>query len=135
MALEEGEGSALRPGRSLSPGKARYTFYRRMGGPQGWSGQVRKISHPTGIRTPNRPARSPSLYRLSYPVHINTTNHYLITSYATEKDINMCNISIGKNNYNKLYTVLSCLGVFTFCTCCILICLVCIAASFKLSCV
>ena len=33
------------------------------------------------------------------------------------------------------YTVLSYLGVFTFCTCCILICLVCIVASFKLSCV
>ena len=41
-----------------------------------------------------------------------------------------------KNNYNKLYTVLPCLGVFTFCTCCkILICLVCIVASFKLCCV
>jgi len=41
-----------------------------------------------------------------------------------------------KNNYNKLYTVLSYLGVFTFCTCCkILICLVCFVASFKLSCV
>jgi len=37
--------------------------------------------------------------------------------------------------YKKLYTVLSCLGVFTFCTCCILTCLVCIVASFKLSCV
>ena len=42
---------------------------------------------------------------------------------------------IGKNNNNKLYTVLSCWGVFTFCTCCILICLVCVVASFKLSCV
>ena len=40
-----------------------------------------------------------------------------------------------KNNYKKLYTVLSYLGVFTFCTCCILICLVCTVASFKLSCV
>ena len=40
-----------------------------------------------------------------------------------------------KTNYNKLYTVLSCLGVFTFCTCCIVICLACIVASFKLSCV
>ena len=35
----------------------------------------------------------------------------------------------------KLYTVLSCLRAFTFCTCCILICLVCFVASFKLSCV
>jgi len=40
------------------------------------------------------------------------------------------------NGHNKLYTVLSCLGVFTFCTCCkILICLLCIVASFKLTCV
>ena len=32
----------------------------------------------------------------------------------------------------KPYTVLSCLGIFTFCTCCkILICLVCFVASFK----
>jgi hypothetical protein len=30
---------------------------------------VRKISPPTGIRSPDRPARSQSLYRLSYPVH------------------------------------------------------------------
>ena len=27
-----------------------------------------------------------------------------------------------QSNYKKLYTVLSYLGVFTFCTCCILIC-------------
>ena len=33
-------------------------------------------------------------------------------------------LMIVKNNYKKLYTVLSGLGVFTFCTCCILICLV-----------
>ena len=41
---------------------------------------------------------------------------------------------IVKKNYKKLYTVLSCLGVFTFCTCGkILICLVCFVACFKLS--
>ena len=40
-----------------------------------------------------------------------------------------------KKNYKKLYTVLSYLGVFTFFTCCILICLMCIVVSFKLSCV
>jgi len=46
-------------------------------------------------------------------------------------------LMIGKiTNHNKLYTVLSWLGVFTFCACCkILICIVCIVASFKLSCV
>jgi len=42
-------------------------------------------------------------------------------------------MSVKKNHHKKLYTVLSYLGVFTFCTCCkILICLVCIVASFVL---
>ena len=36
-------------------------------GPQGRSGRVRKISPHTGIRSPDRPSRSESLYRLSYP--------------------------------------------------------------------
>jgi len=40
---------------------------------------------------------------------------------------------VKKNNYKKLYTGLSCLGVFTFCPCCILICLGCFIPSFKLS--
>jgi hypothetical protein len=44
-----GEGSASRPGRSLPPGKTRYSLYRRLGGPQGWCGQVRKISPPPGF--------------------------------------------------------------------------------------
>ena len=66
MALEGGEGSASHSGRSLSPGKTWYLLHRRLGGPQGRSGQVRKISPPTGIRSPARPSRSQSLYRLSY---------------------------------------------------------------------
>jgi len=45
-ALEGGEGSASRPGRSLPPGKSRYPLYRRLGGHKGRSGQVRKISPP-----------------------------------------------------------------------------------------
>ena len=44
-----GEGSASRPGRSLPPGKTRYPLYRRLGGPQGRSGQMRKISPPPGF--------------------------------------------------------------------------------------
>jgi len=44
-----GEWSASRPGRSLPPGKTRYPLYRRLGGPQGRSGQVRKISPPPGF--------------------------------------------------------------------------------------
>ena len=52
---------------ALPPGKTRYPLYRRLGGPQGLSGQVRKISPTTGIRSPDRPARSESLYRLRHP--------------------------------------------------------------------
>ena len=37
-ALVGGEWSAARPGRILPPGKTRYPFYRRLGGPQGRSG-------------------------------------------------------------------------------------------------
>ena len=46
----------------FTPGKTRYPLYRRLGGPQGRPGQVRKISPPTGIRSPNRPSRRQSLY-------------------------------------------------------------------------
>ena len=42
-------GSASRPGYSLPPGKTRYPLYRMLGGPQGRSGQVRKISPPPGL--------------------------------------------------------------------------------------
>ena len=34
---------------TLPLGKTRYPLYRRVGGPQGWSGQVRKISPPPGF--------------------------------------------------------------------------------------
>ena len=44
--IEGGEGSMSSPGRYLPPGKSRYPLYRRMGGPQVRSGQVRKISPP-----------------------------------------------------------------------------------------
>ena len=44
-----GEGSGSRPGRSLHPGKTWYPLYRRLGGPQGQSGQVRNISLPPGF--------------------------------------------------------------------------------------
>ena len=67
-ALEGGEWSAARPDRTLLPGKARYTFYRRPGGPQGRSGRAGKSRHHRDS-IPDRPARSESLYRLSYRTH------------------------------------------------------------------
>ena len=39
-----------RPGRTLPPGKTRYPFYRRLGGPQGRSGRAENLVR-TGIRS------------------------------------------------------------------------------------
>ena len=51
-----GEGSVSRPSRSLPPGKSRYPLYRRLGGPQGRSGQVWKISPPHQDLIPRMPS-------------------------------------------------------------------------------
>jgi len=67
-ALEGGEWSAARPDRTLPPGKTRYTFYRRLGGPQGRCGRAENLV-PTGIRSRTVQPVAQSLYRLSYPVH------------------------------------------------------------------
>ena len=56
-ALEGGEWSAARTGRTLPPGKARYPSYKRLGGPQGRSGRAENFVL-SGIRFPDRPARS-----------------------------------------------------------------------------
>jgi len=50
VALDGGEWSAARPGRTLPPGKTRYAFYRRLGGPQGRYGRAENLV-PTGIRS------------------------------------------------------------------------------------
>jgi len=65
-----GWGVSVTPRLLLTPGKTRYPLYRKLGGPQGRSGQVRENLAPTGIRSPDRPARSQSLHRLRYPAHM-----------------------------------------------------------------
>jgi hypothetical protein len=45
-ALEGGEWSTARPNRTLSPGKTRYPFYRRLGGSRGQSGQAENLTQP-----------------------------------------------------------------------------------------
>ena len=52
---------------ALHPGMTRNLLYRWLGGLQGLSRRVRKISPPTGVRFTARPAGSKSLYRLRYP--------------------------------------------------------------------
>jgi len=67
-ALEGGEWSAARPGRTLPPGKTRYPLYRRLDGPQGHSGRAENLV-PTGIRSRTVQPVAQSLYRLSYRAH------------------------------------------------------------------
>ena len=56
--LDGGGWSTPRPGR-FTPGKDPVPIV--------WNGAENLV--PTGIRSPDRPARSESLYRLSYPAH------------------------------------------------------------------
>jgi hypothetical protein len=58
-------GVSVTPRPLITLGKTRYPLYRRLGGPQGLSGQVRKIASSTGIRSPDRPAPSQLLYQLN----------------------------------------------------------------------
>ena len=76
---------------ALPQGNTRYSLYRRLGVPPGRSGQVREISPPptpAGTRSPDRPARSESLYRLSYP-----SPQYLLQTlniYERKREYPMC---------------------------------------------
>jgi hypothetical protein len=62
---------------ALYPGERtpRYPLYRKLGGPQSWSGHRDYRKNPLPLpgielRLPSRPARSQTLYWLSYPAHI-----------------------------------------------------------------
>jgi len=68
-ALEWGEWSAARPGRTLPPGKDPVPILQQAGWALEpvWTGGK---SRPHRDSTPNRPARSQSLFRLSYRAHV-----------------------------------------------------------------
>ena len=87
--------SASRHGCSLPLGKTRYPLYRRLGGPQGRSGQVRKISPPPDFdpRTVQPVASRYTDYatrpfedlccRLNYVVHV-AGNYHPLRALKTE---------------------------------------------------
>jgi hypothetical protein len=79
--------SAPRPGRFTFGKEARYPMSRRLGGPLGRSGRVRKISTPTGIRSPDRPARSESLYRLRCPCPVSFLKLFLVSLYNPQASL------------------------------------------------
>ena len=59
-----GVGCQRQASAALPKGKTRCPLYRRLVGPTAGLEGCRKF--PTGIRFPGRPARSESLYQLSY---------------------------------------------------------------------
>ena len=65
----------------FTPGKDPVPIVQEAGWAPGpvWRGGK---SRPTGIRSPDRPARSQSLYRLSYSAHMNTSTYHLILYYT-----------------------------------------------------
>jgi len=63
----DGVGGQRHAPAALLPGKTRYPLYRRLGGPQGRSGWVRKISPPQGFDPGTVQPAASRLYRLSYP--------------------------------------------------------------------
>ena len=65
-----GVGSQHHAPAALPQGKTRYPLYRRLGGPQGWSERLRKISPPTGIRS--RDCGIPALIHTHTHTHTHT---------------------------------------------------------------
>jgi len=79
-ALEGGEWSATRPGRTLPPGKEPVPILQEAGWAPGpvWTGGK---SRPHRDSIPNRPARSQSIYRLSYWAHQHLLHACLLSNH------------------------------------------------------
>jgi hypothetical protein len=99
MALEGGKGSASFLGPSLPLGKTRYPLYRKLGGPQGWSGQVQKISPPPGFDPQIvQPVASRYTNYATRPTKPIKTRH----KFARLQD-NYRTLSVQKQNSHKAY--------------------------------
>ena len=98
-AQEGGESSAARPGRTLQPGKTRYPFYRRLGGPQGQSGRAVNLV-PTGIFF-KYTFIDPSLHKLHW-LHVRYLSNVLLTYCPCVSDCIVCCVTVGPSE-KRLY--------------------------------
>jgi hypothetical protein len=79
----------------FTPGKTKYPLYRRLGGPQGRSGQVRKISPPPGFEP-----------RTVQPVDSRYTDYATRSTtllYCTTNSVN--NTSLTKRKFSSSHTI------------------------------
>ena len=102
-ALEVGEWSAARSGRTLPQGKTRYPLYRMLGGPQGRSGRA-EILAPPGFDPQTVQPVAQSLYRLSYPAHRmpNVTSQNYQQKQATLEKLGWRDSCADASNFVKL---------------------------------
>ena len=78
--------NATHPGHFGPWEETQHLLYRRLGGPQGRSENV----VPTGIRSPDCPSRSESLYRLSYLTPLIYTLLYQNIIYVFVHYLSLC---------------------------------------------
>jgi hypothetical protein len=85
---------------ALPPGTTRWPLYRRLGGAKGMFGRVLQISPTTGIRSPDRSARSELLYRLSYPgellLHYGKKAHCSINVRRFKDNVSIADVAYEK---------------------------------------
>ena len=98
LCTRSGEGSASRPSSYLPPGNTRYPFYRRLGGPQGRSGLVRKISpHRDSIPGPSSPQAVAIPTTLPGPQELQVNGLNIQGLIVTIRDNNCTNSSTYSN--------------------------------------
>jgi hypothetical protein len=91
---------------ALPPGtETRHPLYRRVGMPPGPVGTA--ISPPIGVRSPDRAARSDSLYRLSYPlIIIIIIIIILLLNYILIWVMETCSLRTGRRRLEQSASVL-----------------------------
>jgi hypothetical protein len=85
----DGDGWSMPHPGCLPPEETQYPLYRRLGGPQGWSGQVRKISPPSGFN----PLTFQPIQRVTILTEL---------SWPTYKEMNAVNCDIHTKQVNTL---------------------------------
>jgi len=105
-ALEGGEWSAARPGRTLPPGKDPVPTLQEAGWAQGWSGQVENLV-PTGIRSRNVQSVGYKLlvsvnYPFTYQCILCIPSSLTIKTLRSAHSVYLC-VLCGSQNQQRLF--------------------------------
>jgi hypothetical protein len=78
---------------ALPPGKTRYTFYRKLVGPQGWSKRVRKISPPPGFD-------SWTVQQVAIPTELSRPSCKSVTFAVSSYDAHIYRVHLTMSSYD-----------------------------------